>query len=106
MITTEKAFDLLPYVADIYTKTDIKKYVTEKRSKVKAGDDAMILGLDLFSYIMKQSPKVKGEFYNIVAILEDKKVEEIKAQSFAKTIAAVKTLFEDKEILAFFKSAV
>jgi hypothetical protein len=114
MISTEKAFDMLPYVADIYEKVDIKSYVKKKNKKIKSKqtkkditeEDMTDFGLDMFAYIIRQSPKVKKEFFEIVAIIEDKKVEEVKKQNFGKTIKTIKGLYEDAETMDFFKSAV
>lgn len=109
MISTEKAFDMLPYVADIYEKVDIKSYIKEKKKTIKGKqteEDIMGFGLDMFSYVIKQSPKVKKEFFEVVAIIEDKKVEEVKKQSFGKTINTIKSLYEDEETMDFFKSAM
>lgn len=115
MISTEKAFDMLPYVSDIYEKVDIQKYILKKQSQItKAGKQkgqdrelkAMGLGLDMFSYIMKQSPKIKEEVFQIVAILENKKIQDVKSQPFVQTIKTFKDLFSDKETIDFFKQAM
>ena len=111
MLTTEKAFDILPYVSDIYEKIDIKEFINEYREKNKGNKDdieqkQILSGLDLFSFILKQSGKVKEEFFEIVAIAEDMKVEDVKKQSFAKTIKTIKEIFTDKELTDFFKEAM
>ena len=110
MISSEKVFDMLPFVSDIYEKTNINKYITDQKKKITTGNQSeakiMGYGLDMFSYIMKQSPKVKKEFFNIVAILEDKTIEEVKKQGLGQTIGVIKSLFEDEETMSFFKSAM
>lgn len=110
MISTEKAFDMLPYVSDIYEKTDIQKYILDKKAAIKKGKveelQVMGFGLDMFSYILKQSPKVKIEIFTIVSMIEEKTMEEVKAQPFSKTIKTIKDLFEDSETMDFFKQAM
>lgn len=110
MISTEKAFDILPHVSEIYEKVNIKKYITDKKTKLKKGTnnevEMMGLGLDMFSYVLKQSSKVKEEFFNIVAIIEDKNLEDVKKQSLIVTIKTIKDLFEDIETMDFLKSAM
>lgn len=113
MINTEKAFDMLPYIADIYEKVDLGKYIATKKFEAvknkdkKANEESMfVAGLDMFKYVMKKSPKIKEEFFNIVAIIEDKSLEEVKAQELGQTIKTVKELFEDIETMDFFKQAM
>lgn len=109
MISTEKAFDLLPYISDIYEKLDFSDFIKKYQENKKEEDmqrRQVIAGLDIFSFIMKESSKVKDEFFNIVAIAEDKEVEEIKQQSFTKTLNTIKSLFTDKELSDFFKEAM
>lgn len=111
MVSSEKAFDMLPYVSDIYEKIDMGKYIANKKFEVaknKNNDEVEIMGygLDMFSYIMKQSPKIKDEFFQIVAIIEDKTLEEVKAQNLGETIGTIKVLFEDIETMDFFKQAM
>lgn len=116
MISSEKAFDMLPHVSDIYEKIDMGKYIANKKFEVVKNkaknkeevDEVKIMGygLDMFSYIMKNSPKVKDEFFNIVAIIEDKELEEVKAQPLGSTLKTIKLLFEDAETMIFFKQAM
>lgn len=109
MITTEKAFELLPYISDIYEKLDVSEFIKKYQESKKEEDvekRQIIAGLDIFSFLMKQSGKVKEEFFNVVAIVEDKKIEEVKKQSLAETLKTIKGLFTDKELTDFFKEAM
>lgn len=110
MISSEKAFDILPYVSDIYEKVNINKYITDNKKQIKKGTQSelqvMGFGLDMFSYVMKNSPKIKEEFFNVVAIIEDKDLKEVKAQPLGNTLKTIKLLFEDIETMDFFKSAM
>jgi len=107
MLTTEKAFDMLPAVVDLYDKLDIdgyrKKFAEENKGKKL---DEMTKGIDLFKFILKNSGKVKDEVFEIVAVFEDKPIEEIKAQNFMITAKSLKEIFSDKEAMELFKSAV
>lgn len=108
MINSEKAFDMLPSVVDIYDKLDLdgyrKKIAEENKGKKDISNET--LGIDLFKYVLKNSGKVKEEVFEIVAIFEEMPIEEVKAQSFMKTINTIKGIFSDQETTDFFKSAM
>lgn len=108
MFNTEKAFDMLPTVTVLYDKLDIdgyrKKIFEENKNNKNINNE--VLGIDLFKYILKNSKKIKEEVFEIVAIFEDKTVDEVKAQSFGKTINTVKEIFTDKDTAELFKSAI
>jgi len=107
MISTEQAFDMLPAVVDLYDKLDIegyrKKFAEENKGKKL---DEMTKGIDLFKFILKNSGKVKDEVFEIVAVFEEKPVEEIKSQNFMATVKSLKEIFSDKEAMSFFKDAM
>ena len=107
MISTEKAFDMLPSVVDLYDKLELDNYrkrVTEENKGKKL--DEKTVGIDLFKFVLKNSSKVKEEVFEIVAVFEEKTVEEVKAQNFMLTIKSFKEIFTDKEALGFFKDAM
>jgi hypothetical protein len=108
MINSEQAFDLLPHVVDIYEKLDMDAYRRKMvlKYKDKENVDTDKVGLEVILYIVKNSQKVKEEFFSVVAIAEQKSVEEVKAQSLAKTISTFKDVFTDKELMDFFKTAM
>lgn len=108
MIKSEQAFDMLPYVVEIYEKLDIESYRRKSIAKHKKTKnvDLQKVGLDVLLYIIKNSNKVKEEFFTVVAIADEKSVEEIKAQSLVKTITTFKEVFTDKELMDFFKTAM
>ena len=107
MVSTEKVFDMLPVVVEIYDKLDVDAYrkdlEKENEGKRLNKND---LGINIFKHVLKNSLKVKKECFEIVAIFEEKTIEEVKAQSFGKTINVIKEVFTDKETLDFFKSAM
>lgn len=107
MISTSKAFDMLPSVVDLYDKLDIDGYRKAMAAENKGKEvDQTTLGINLFKFVLKNSGKIKGEVFEIVAVFEDKTVGEIKEQSFASTLLAFKEIFADKEAVSFFKSAI
>lgn len=110
MFNTEKAFDMLPTAVVLYDKLDLdgyrKKLADDNKGKNKKDINVNVLGIDLFKYILANCGKIKEEVFEIVAIFEDKTVEEVKVQSFGKTISTVKEIFTDKETMELFKSAI
>ena len=111
MITTEKAFDLLPYVADIFDQLDLEKVLDEKRAEAKkqkgtAEERQKALGLSMIMHIIKNTDKCKKSFFPMISILCDCTEEEAKQKPISETIAALKSLFADEELMGFFKSAV
>jgi hypothetical protein len=112
MIATEKAFDMLPYASDLISKLDIKSYILANKDLLAAkdkGDAEKAMndkGFDFLMYILKNSAKVKEEVFNLLAIVQDKTVDEIKRQPFATTISQFKDLLQDNELLSFFKFAM
>lgn len=107
MITTSQAFDMLPAVVDLYDKLAIDVYMEKMAEKNKGKKlDEKSLGINLFKFVLKNSSKVKDEVFEIVAVFEEKTVEEVKAQNFMLTISTFKEIFTDKEAVSFFKSAI
>lgn len=112
MISSEKAFDMLPYVADIYENLDIKDYIKKNtiNASGKSKDELKALqsevGVKMIMHIVKNSSKVKNEVFNIVAVFSDITLEEAKQQDFLKTIQVFKGIFSNKDLTNFFKQAM
>ncbi|MDD3741934.1 MAG: hypothetical protein PHH30_11925 [Bacteroidales bacterium] len=107
MLSTDKAFDILPHIVDVYEKLELDKYIKDKQKKYKKNPVSQTqAGIDLFKYIFRNTSKIKSEIITIVAILQGKTEEEIAKQDFMQTIDEVKNLFMDKETMSFFKQAV
>ncbi|WP_163583282.1 hypothetical protein [Gracilibacillus saliphilus] len=108
-LSNDQVFDMIPYAVDIYEKLDFdgyRKQIQEKaKSKKKAGKniDPMDVGIDAVKYILKNSKEVKQEIFELIAIAENKTAEEIRSQSFIKTISTFKAIFTNKELVSFFK---
>ena len=107
MIETEKAYDMLPVVVDLYDKLDIKEY-RKKMAKEYEGQevDQTAVGIDMFKFVLKNSKKIKEEVFEMVAIFQDKTAEEVKAQNFAETVKAIKEIFTDEAAMALFGDAI
>lgn len=107
-INSEQAFDMLPYVVDIYEKIDMDGYRKKilEENKGKEDVDTQQLGVSAIKYVLKNSAKVKEEFFIIVAIAEEKGIDEVKKQSFLKTVQSAKAIFSDPELVDFFKQAM
>lgn len=108
MLKTEKIFDMLPSVVVLYDKLDIDGYRKKlaEQNKGKKNLNNEVLGIELFKYILKNSGKIKEEVFEIVAIFEDKTIDEVKAQSFMTTINTVRDIFQDKETTDFLAQAM
>ena len=107
MISTSKAFDMLPSVVDLYDKLEIETYRKKMAEKNKGKKlDQTTEGIDLFKFVLKNSGKVKNEVFEIVAVFEEKPVEEVRAQNFMITINSFKAIFSDKEAVGFFTQAI
>lgn len=99
MISTDKVFDMLPHAVAVYDKLKIDEYLKENKKKGK-------VGFNFFKYMVGNLPKVKDEVFNIVALYENKKVQEIKKQDVATTINSLKSLFNEEGLLDFFNQAM
>lgn len=103
-INTEKAFDMLPHAADILEKLGLKDFILKNQTTDKKDIDRK--GFDLVVFVLRNSGAVKENVFEIVAIMEDKTTEEVKKQSFVKTLASFKELIQDKELMSFFNMAM
>lgn len=109
-VSTEAAFDALPYVMDVYDKLDLDSY-RKKVSKQYKGQnkkklDLNEIGIDLFKYVLKNLSKAKEEIFTVISIFEDKSVEEVKEQPISQTIKSLRSIFSDKETMDFFKESM
>lgn len=108
MLSTNTVFDLLPVVVVLYDKLDIDGYRKKisEQNKNKKNINNNVLGIELFKYILSNSGKIKEEVFEIVAIVEEKTIDEIKAQSFMTTINTIKDILTDKEATDFLAQAI
>lgn len=110
-MNNDKAFDAIieitPFFSNIlederllsiwYDKVDITG-LDEKQGKIKGATKG-------FSNILKIAPLLlkdhREDIFNILAIVNDKTVEDIRNQNPIKTMKQLKELWEDKELLNF-----
>lgn len=112
MINTEKCIDVLPYAVDIFEKLELAKYIREKQISVlgkskeeieELGEEA---GFKFLSHICRNITTVKEELFNFVAVLQEKSVEEVKAQPIGETLKVFKEVLSNTEAVTFFKLAM
>ncbi len=109
-LSTDKGLDVLceltPYASAILEDVELLNTL---------GEQADFEGMNLFGQIAVVSGRVskiiplllKGhrpEVYGILSVLNEKSVEEIAAQPVSDTVRQVKEVFQDNELLNFFKS--
>jgi len=112
-ISTEKAFDMLPFVVEIIDKLDIKtegKRIAMRLKEAdpeKAGDDLKYeIGIEIIMYVGKNMKKVKEDFFGLVAVASDVDIETAKARPLSESIKILKDIFMDKELMDFFTTAM
>lgn len=104
-VVVEKLCNIAPIVADVVDNLKneeqfinwIKDYSKARQSKV----DSTISVLKITPFFVRKCDK---EFYEILAILNDKTVEEVKAQDFSKTVEDVKSILSNEVLRSFFTS--
>lgn len=104
-ISTEDVFKCARLIKDANLKEDIKKAMANGK---KEGADVEEIGMDIVFSILDACANVKIEekFYDLLSGICEKKSDEIKKQSLEATIAEVKKIAEENNLLNFFKSAL
>lgn len=100
----DKICDITPIVCDIVDKTktdeELRKVLFEGLKQPNATRSAQ------FRYLAQVLKKCRDEAFEILAIIYDKTVEEVKAQDFiAETIPQVVELWNNKEVQKLFFSS-
>ncbi len=111
MLTTEKAFDCLPYVADIFEKLNLQNELDKMREEVmktkgKKEERQRKMGMAFIMHIVRNSPQCKESFFPLMSVIMDCTVEEAKLKPVGETVGALKQLFADEDLMGFFNSAV
>lgn len=110
-LSTDKAVSVLceltPHVESIFVDNDLmeelKTALDFAKAKTMAEQLALILGK--FSRIIPiLLDKKKNDVFGILAVLNEKTVEEISAQNIIVTMKQIKELSTDKDLIDFFKS--
>lgn len=112
-MTTDRAMDVMceitPYIANITADeellAELKRAVDPKEVATKA--ELMAKGVEkvtkLVPIVLK---KRKADVFGILAALNEKTVEEIGKQNILATMAQVREIVKDKDLMDFFKSCV
>lgn len=112
-MTTDRAMDVLceitPCVANITADeellAELRNAIDPKAVKTKA--ELMVKGVEkitkLVPIVLK---KRKADVFGILAALNEKTVEEIGKQNIIATMAQVREVVKDKDLMDFFKSCV
>ena len=112
-LTTDRAADVLceltPYVANIVSDedllTELKKAVDAKDIQNKA--QYLAIGAEKITKILPiLLKKRKNDVFGILAVINEKNIEEIAKQNILVTLKQAKTAFKDKELIDFFKSCM
>lgn len=96
---------------------NIAPIIYEMRDKIKADADFIdaiknMRGetVDNVGFVLKVVPMIlksyRAEMYDILAIVFDKDVEEIKEQNLGKTINEIKELLSDEDFKGFFSAVL
>ena len=112
-MTTDRAMDVLceitPCIANITADeellAELRNAIDPKAVKTKA--ELMVKGVEK---ITKLAPivlkKRKADVFGILAALNEKTAEEIGKQNIIATMAQVRVVVKDKDLMDFFKSCV
>lgn len=110
-LNTDRALDVLcevtPHINNIATDEAIVSAVGEI---VKIEDDTnkyglLLIGLGRISQIVPMLLKThRPDVYGILSTINEKDVSEIAAQPIADTVRQAREVFQDPELLSFFKS--
>ena len=110
-LSTERATDVLceltPYIANIVEDSELMESLRDAidTDKVKTKAELIAIGAGkvtrIIPIILK---KRRSDVYGILAVLNEKSVEQIAMQNFLITMKQIKDMAKDKELVDFFKS--
>lgn len=112
-LSTDRATDVLceltPYIANIVSDEELleelKKAVDRKDIVNKA--QWLAVGAEKITKILPiLLKKRKEDVFGILAVINEKTVEQIAKQNILMTLKQAKTAFKDKELIDFFKSCM
>lgn len=100
-VAIDKLCNIAPVIADLSNKLandeEFKAFMQEKKERSNIDF--------LFEFIPHLLKNYREEAFNILAVWNDKTVEEVKGQPFGKTITEIKAIFEDEDFRSFFSSS-
>ena len=112
-LSTDRATDVLceltPYIANIVSDEELleelKKAVDRKDIVNKA--QWLAVGAEKITKILPiLLKKRKEDVFGILAVMNEKSIEQIAKQNILVTLKQAKTAFKDKELIDFFKSCM
>lgn len=112
-LSTDRATDVLceltPYIANIVSDEELleelKKAVDRKDIVNKA--QWLAVGAEKITKILPiLLKKRKEDVFGILAVMNEKTVEEVAKQNILVTLKQARTAFKDKELIDFFKSCM
>lgn len=112
VLSTEKAFDMLPSAIEIFEKLDLKSFYEKNEINVdgKSKDEIEKLqkdvGIKMIIYVTKNCSKIKEEVFKLLSIAQDKTIEDVKEQPFTETLKQFRDILSNKEAMSFFKLAM
>ena len=114
MLSTDKGIELLPLIGSIYEKLDIKEYMKAQAQKAVTKHEGLSreemakkIGLDVlldtvFILVFKNAKSIKEEIFEIVSIVQEIDIEDVKKQGLFKTVKALKEILNDEDIKELF----
>lgn len=114
-LSTDKGLDVLveltPYVSSIATSetltAELKKLAETKRESLKSQLQQLAFGADMFSRLIPILLKERrNDVYGIISVLNEQPIEDVASQNIMKTVAQIREIFSDGDLLSFFKSFV
>lgn len=108
-LSTDKAVDVLieitPYIADILNDNDLRKIIDKNKNKQVTEKNEKAFQLKYFAELIPIFLKKHREaVYIILGSLNEKTAKEISEQPLADTIAQIKAVANDKDLIGFFQS--
>ncbi len=114
-LTTDEALDvfceLTPYINDIVSDEELVEEIKRKIDKNGDGELSRIemlrFGVDKINKIIPIVLKKKREaLLGIIAVMTDSELEDIKKQNIIITLAQVRDLAKDKDLMDFVRSCL
>lgn len=113
MLTTEKAFDMLPYAVAILEKLDLQtegRRLAEKQRAANPDQSVGVLqrdvGAALILHVVRNSGKVKDEFFALLGVATGTDAKTAKTRPLTESLQVLQEVFLDTELMGFFTAAV
>ena len=104
---TDVLCEIAPYISNIVTDeelmNELKAAISYNRASTKAEQMALVCAkiTKIIPIILK---KRKQDLFGVLAVLNEKTIEEIGKQNIIVTMSQIRDMAKDKELLDFFKS--